>query len=135
MQLLQDIKSAVRLTGEIRKARKAGASGAQLRPYCSIPVVTLKPAHLNTMEGSLVWNVSRDAYQFVQEIFDTLPHEAQRRLEYSPEAPGAWAERARFWRRELKSALPPKMYHRVMALFISWYIRCLRRARAQEATI
>lgn len=77
MQLLQDIKSAVRLTGEIRTARKAGTSGAQLRPYCSIPVVTLKPALLNTMEGSLIWNASRDIYRSIQEIFDTLPYETQ----------------------------------------------------------
>ena len=39
MKILQDIATAVRLTGEVRKARKTGASGVQVKPVYTVPAV------------------------------------------------------------------------------------------------
>lgn len=137
MNILQDIKTAAKVFGEVRKARKNGATGVKIEPVRTIPVYTLAPALLNTMEGPLVWNAGRDVYQVVQEIFNGLPYETRRQLEFTPKKPGEWVERAQFWKRELQPAMPPQMYHEVMVLFISWYARCLRRRinKAQEMAV
>lgn len=123
---MRDIQTAVKLTGEIRKARKAGASAVQIRPMYKVPFVDLKPAWCNTIESGLTWELSRDTDRAVMEVFDGLPYEVQRQLEFTPEGPGAWVERARFWQRELRSVLPPKTYHAVMALLANWYAHRLR---------
>lgn len=132
MQILQDIKTAVKLTGEIRKARKAGASAVQIKPVYTVPCITLKPAYLNTVEGCQTHKLGRDTDRAVMEVFKSLPYEVQRRLEHTPDEPGGWVERARFWQKQLRPVLPPEMYHEVMVLFIGHYARCLRRRK--EAT-
>ena len=131
MNIFQDIKTAVELTGEIRKARKDGASGVQIRPVYTVPVVELKPCYMNTMEAGQTWKLGRDTDRAVMELFQRLPYETQRRLEFTPKKPGEWVERAKFWQRELEPALPTKMKHEVMMLFIGWYARCLRRRKEQ----
>lgn len=123
--ILEAVKPAVKLTGEIRKARKAGASAVQIRPM---------PAWVNTIEGCQTHELGRDIDRAVMEVFKGLPYEVQRRLEFTPEGPGAWVKRARFWQQELRPVLPPKTYHAVMASFASWYARCLR-MRASTAII
>ena len=131
MSILQDIKTAVSVFSEVRKARKGGASGVQIKPVRTVPILDSAPAYYNTMEGCLTHKLGRDTALAVMKAFKDLPYEEQRRLEFTPEKPGEWAERARFWQRQLKPILPPKMYHEVMALFINWYTRCLRRRKAQ----
>lgn len=126
MNILQDIKTAVKLTGEIRKARKAGACAVQIRPVYTVPCVTFGAAYANTIEFGLTWELGRDIDLAVRGVFKGFPYEVQRWLELDPEGPGAWAERARFWQRELRPALPPKTYHAVMVLFVNWYAHCLR---------
>lgn len=127
MQILQDIKTAVRLTSAVRTARKAGADAIQVTPVFTVPRVTFAPAYYNTIEGCLTHRLGHDINRAVMDVFKGLPYETQRQLEFTPEEPGGWAERARFWQRQLKPALPPKNYHSVMALFINWYAHCLRR--------
>lgn len=51
MQIFQDIKTAVKMTGEIRKARKAGADAVQIKPVYTVPCVVFQPAYLNTLEA------------------------------------------------------------------------------------
>lgn len=130
MKILQDIKTAVTAFGLARKARKAGADGVWIRMMHTVPCVTVAPAYLNTVEGNLTWKLGRDTDQAVMEVFNALPYDAQRWLNFTPSGPDGWVQRARFWQRELMPALPSKMYHKVMALFIGWYGRCLRRKGA-----
>lgn len=133
MHIFADIKTAVKLTGEVRKARKAGASAVQLLSLYLIPVIKPKPAYLNTIEGCMTWNLGRDIHQAVSEVFYSLPYDVQRRLEFTPNEPGAWIERARFWQGQLMPALPPKMCHVVMMKFIGWYAHCLRMRKETAA--
>lgn len=134
MGIFQDIKTAVTLTGEVRKARKAGANAIQVKPVRTMSVFTLPPAFINTMEGPLTRKLGRDVDQAVFGIFNGLPHDIQRWLEFVPEEPGEWVGRVRFWQGQLRPALPPKMYHAVMLAFIRWYIHCLKMRKEGLAT-
>jgi len=134
MNILQDIKTAANVFGEVRKARKTGASAVQVRPVYTVPVYNPKPCFLNTIEGPQAWNHGRDVYKAVSEVFHSLPYETQRRLEFTPEQPGEWVERAQLWQQQLRPTLPPKMYHDVMALFIHWYAHCFRMRREAATT-
>ena len=108
--IFTDIVAAVKVTGEIRKARKAGADAIQIRPVRTIPCVSLPTGFLDVME-----------------VFSAFPEKTRRDLAFTPENPGEWVERARFLQEQLKPVLPPKMYHTVMICFIGWYAKCLRR--------
>lgn len=131
MQILQDIKTAVKVTGEIRKARKAGASAIQVKPVYTLPVLRFG-YWTQTMEAAIMRG--GDTERAVVKAFEAFPEQVQHDLTFSPKTPGAWAERARFWQQQLRPVLPPKMYYEVMLLFIGRYIHCLRR-RTANATI
>lgn len=133
MNILRDIQTAVKLTGEIRKARKAGASAVQIKPVYKVPYVDLKPAWYNTIEGCQAHKLGRETDRALEKVFKGIPYEAQRRLEFTPDEPGGWAERARFWQQELRPVLPPKSYHAVMVLFVHWYACCLRMREEAQA--
>lgn len=120
MNILKDIMAAVKLTGEVRRARETGAA-VEIR---TIPLITYVPAFQNTLEGCLL---GRDADLAVRQVFSSLPYEDQRRLEFSPVNAG-WVDRARFWQEYLRPALPPRMYHWVMMQFIRRYAYCQRLA-------
>ena len=130
MNILQDIKAAVKLTGEVRKARKAGASGLQVRPVYRLPALRLG-YWTQTMEACLMRG--GDTEKAVVKAFEAFPEQVQHSLTFYPKEPGEWVERARFWQRELKPALTPEMYHEVMLLFVGRYIRCLRARKEVRA--
>ena len=135
MKILQDIKTAVKVFVEVRKARKGGASGVQVKPVYSVPVINPGPAWYNTMEVCLTHRLGRETDQAVRDVFKSFSRETQHRLEFTPETPQEWVARARFWERELESVLPREMYHKVMLLYIRWYLRCLRQRKAKEAQL
>ena len=126
--ILTDIKSAVKLTGEIRKARKEGAS-IEARKVWKVPVI--KTDYWGwTMEACLL--CGSDAGKAAVAVFETFPEPVQHTLTFCPQKPGEWVERARFWQAQFKPALPPKMYHDAMIKFISWYAHCLRMRKGRE---
>lgn len=126
MNILQDIRTAANLFGEVRKARKAGADGFQVRSFRSVPVY-----HMGywggTMEGCLFYG---QKWKPIRDVFGSFPEDVQRSLTFTPKGHGEWVERARFWARELKPALQPEMYHEAMLRLIGWYAHCLRRRAA-----
>lgn len=128
MTILQDIKTAVKMTGEIRKARREGAH-IEARKVWTVPMLntTYWPW---TMEACLMCGGA--AEKAVIDVFYALPVETQHSLTFTPKEPRGWVERAQFWAEELRPALPSGMYHKVMVLFIGWYARCLRMRK--EAT-
>ena len=132
MNILQDIKTAVKLTAEVRRARMEGANGIQVTPIYKVPRVSFGPAYYSTIEGCLSWELGKEVDKSVMKFFKSLPYETQMWLSFTPEGPWEWAERARFWQRELKPILPPKMYHSIMIRFVSWYAYRLRVATGVE---
>ncbi len=133
MKILQDIKIAANIFGKVRKARESGASAVQIKPVYTVPVVTFKPAYMNTIESCQTWKLGRDTNQAVEAVYNGLPYETQRKLEFTPKEAGGWVARAKFWQKELKPALLPKMYHATMALLINRYAHCLRMRKGAEA--
>lgn len=122
MSFWNDIRTAVRLTGEIRKARENGST-VEVRRVWRVPA--LKPTYWGyTMEFCLMRD--REMEKAILAVFNTFPEPIQHSLTFTPKGPGAWLERARFWQREFKPTLPPKMYHAAMVKFISWYAHCLK---------
>ena len=128
MSFLKDIKTEVKLIGEIRKEQKAGRTVGIRRAWIA-PV--LKPTYWgSTMESCLMRD--REMERAVLAVFCTFPESVQHSLTFTAKGPGAWADRARFWQRELKPALQPKMYHAVMVEFIRWYARCRKMQTGAE---
>lgn len=131
MNILQGIKTAANVFGEVRKARKAGADGCQLHIARSVPVYHLG-YWIETMEGCLFYG---QKWQPVRDVFGNFPEETKRALVFTPKGHGEWAERARFWARELKPALPPELYHDAMLCLIGWYAHCLRMADLEAGKV
>lgn len=88
MNILQDIKTAIKITGEVRKARDAGANTIQIKPIYTVPCVRLGPAYYNTIEGCQTDKMGRDIDRAIMEVFKSLPYETQRELEFTPDEPG-----------------------------------------------
>lgn len=128
VSILNDIKTAVKLTGEIRKARKEGVS-IEARKVWKVPILK-STLWTGTMEACLL--CGKDTERAVRDVFYSLPEEIQHQLTFTPKGPGEWVERARFWQVQLKPALLPKMYHDTMIKFISWYAHCLRIRKRRE---
>ena len=126
MQIFEDIKTAVQVTGEIRKARKSGANAVQIRPVYRVPVVKLN-YWCSTMEWCLFYTHEKE-YRPVMEAFNGLPEELQHALAFSPsdEVLNGWSDRARFWALLLRPVLPPDLYHNVMLRILQHYSKCRR---------
>ncbi|MCI8524346.1 MAG: hypothetical protein HFF17_00125 [Oscillospiraceae bacterium] len=89
--LFTDIRTAVRLTGEVRKARK---QGVEVKVVWRLPVV--KTGYWGwTMEGCLLYGPK---WKPVLSAFESLPEADQHALTFTPEKPGEWIERARLFR-------------------------------------
>ncbi len=127
--IFTDIAATVEAGRKIREARKAGADAVRIEPIRIMPIATLPLGFLDVMEGCSAWNMGRETYQAVKEVFNSLPEETKRDLVPTPEKPGEWVERTQFWQQQLCPILPPKMYHAVMVKFISWYAHCMRRRK------
>lgn len=99
--LFTDIKTAVRLTGEVRSARK---QGVKVTTCYRVPL--LKTGYWGwTMEGCLLdgpkWRAAIAA-------FDALPEATRYALTFTPQRPGEWVERAQLYRDLWRPALPPR---------------------------
>lgn len=127
MNFLQDIKLAVKLAGEVRRAREAGAS-VEVRTVQRTSERCLDYWPMTTEYG-LLHGVHLEA---VRAVFRTFDENTQHSLTFSP-VTGGWTARAQFWRQQLKPALPPKTYHAVMMAFTGWYAHCLRMAIREAA--
>lgn len=125
MNILQDIKTAVKLTGEIRKARKEGAT-LETHKVWLLPEIKITYWGWTIEAGHMC---GTDMGKAVRDVFYTLPEETQHALTFTPKEPRGWIDRARFWQRELKPALEPKTYHEVMLLLIGLYAKCLRKEK------
>jgi len=120
VDIFNDIKTAVRLTGEIRKARRDGYR-LEVKKTLSVPVVRFGYWGF-TMESSILHGELGKA---VRTVFKTLPEGQQHALTFTPEK-GEWAARARFWKALLKPVLSSNQYHEAMSKIIGWYVHCVR---------
>ena len=128
MNILQDIKTAANVFGEVRKARKAGASGVQVKPVYTVPAV-----HFGywgfTMEGCLF---DGPKWQPLRDVFNSFPEETQHALTFAP-GDGEWGDRVRFWKEALRDTLEPDLYHEMILTLVRWGIRCRQRTLREAA--
>jgi len=129
--IFSDIKTAVKLTGEISKARKSGADSVkvEVKPMRTLPTFTIGPAFLDTPEGSCLWNCGQDIYRPARDIYRALPYETRREIACG----NVTAARARFWQTELRNAMPPEDYHRAMLAILS-HLRKVRKRQIERET-
>lgn len=122
MNLLQDIRAAAGVFADLRRARANGKNVRVQRVY-RVPVRRLGYWG-STPEGCLFYG---QKWQRIRDVFDRLPEETQHALTFAP-LDGEWGERVRFWQRELRPVLDPKLYHEAILTLARWGIRCRRRA-------
>ena len=121
--LLGDLVTAVKLTKEVRRARKQGATSIKLLPVKTVPIV--KPEYWGwiaeaTLDYSKTPAGTREA---VKSVFNTLDEETQHMLTFGPgDGPHAWTDRVRFWQRALKSCLTPQQYSAAILTILEWAI-------------
>lgn len=125
--IFSDITTAVKLTAEVRRARKEGAA-VEVRKTWTIPVI--KTGYWGwTMESCLFY---REGWKSIAAVFNTFPEEVQHALTFAPKR-GEWMNRVRFWQEQLRPALPPKQYHDAMIILTHWGCHCIRRRLGVEA--
>lgn len=122
MSIFQDVRVAIRLTGEVRKAMKEGASGVKLQKFWDVPFVNFGYWGF-TMEACLF---SGPKWQPLRDVFNSFNKETQHTLTFTPKD-GEWGNRVRFWKKALYPALEPRLYHEAILTIIQWYIQCRRR--------
>lgn len=130
MKILQDVATAVKLTGEVRRARRAGAASVKVQPIWKVPVL-----HIGywgfTGEACILYEKE---FRAVADVFDSFPEEVQHRLTFAPED-GEWGDRIRFWQDALRPALEPRLYYAAISRIIRWGIRCRRRRLGLEGSL
>ena len=117
--ILTDITTALKLTGDVRRARKAGADAVKVQPIFEIPVFDFGYWSW-TMEACLYYGKE---FKVVGEVFKTFPKEIQHRLTFAPKA-GEWGNRVRLWQDAMRPVLEPELYHIAIIKLIRWGIHC-----------
>ena len=115
-KFLNDLKAASAFFRDLRRQKP----GDNIETYfCNVTEYCL----LDTVEGTVLFNCSRDIYKKTQDFFKTLPHEVKKSLDLSY-GDGYYIDRANFWRGTLKTVLNEKEYQIAIRGIIHWYIHC-----------
>lgn len=132
MNILQDIKTTVKLMGAVRKIRR---TGAQIKLVCTLPSCELNGdaayTFLDTAEGCALWRY-RGTFKAVKAVYDTFDADTKKALSFTPKE-GEYGYRVRFWQRELRPVLDSAQYHKAMSVIIAWAIRCAKMLRGITA--
>lgn len=120
MNILKDIAAAGQVFGEIRKARKSGASSVSVKtqPKWTVPFVEL-PLWGFTWEACIFYGKVGAS---VRDLFDTFDEQTQRRFTFAPKD-GEFVDRVLFWKEQLRPVLPLELYHEAMLALIRDSIR------------
>lgn len=121
--LWEDAKTAVSVFRTVRELRKSGKN-VKVEPRFTLPVV--KTSYWgSTMEGCMFIGPK---WQPLLDVFDSFDDETKHSLTFTPED-GKWSARARFWREQLKSALPTELYYEAMSKIYRHYTECVHRRK------
>lgn len=111
MNIIRDISTAVKLTGEIRDARKAG---------CDVRIVIdrMPTASGNRKPDLWAWTMEStlftgDLGRMIHDVFKGFDEPTQRALTFAP-ASGEWPARIQLWEDALCDALTPEQYTAAM---------------------
>ncbi len=130
MNIFTDIVTAVKLTKEVKRARRLG---------CRVDTIWTKVFPDKTNKASY-WPWTMEFCHFattelnapIRAVFETFDEETRHALTFTPEnptEPAGWIERARFWQQALKPALPPQQYYAAMSEIWKDYNRAMQATR------
>ena len=123
--IVTDMKAAVNLFKDMRKARREG-TGVVIKRCRELPLVKSGPGFYDTPEGCNLNHCGRVIDREAREAFAALPYEEKRRMCFTPKA-GEYVERAEFWRNMLEPVLTDKELRAAMMRLLRLYIYCKRR--------
>lgn len=122
--IITDIKTAVKMFTEIRKARREG-TGVLIKQCRELPFVKSGPGFYDTPEGCNLNHCGRRIDKAAREAFAALPYEEKRRMCFTPKA-GEYVERVKFWKNMLEPVLNAKELRAAMMRLLRLYIHCKR---------
>ena len=120
--LIKDIKTAVSLFLEMRKARKDGEE-IVLEEKKVLPVIR-SGGFYNTVEGCVLSHYD-GICDIASKAFGELPDEAKYQLQFVPKS-GEYKQRADLWRAILRPAMTDAQYHTAMKAIVNWYIHIIK---------
>lgn len=116
---ITDIRAAVNMFTEIRKARKEGVA-VEVRQCKQLPFIK-SGGFYNTVEGcTLAW-LDKRIVSRSQGAFNELPDDVKNLLYFSPKD-GEFTDRANFWRYLLEPVLTAEELRTAMIRILRWYI-------------
>lgn len=116
---ITDIRAAVNMFTEIRKARKEGVA-IEVRQCKQLPFIK-SGGFYNTVEGcTLAW-LDKRIVSRSQGAFNELPDDVKNLLYFSPKD-GEFTDRANFWRYLLEPVLTAEELRTAMIRILRWYI-------------
>lgn len=125
--IITDAAQAVRITKEIRTARKQGQSVGTTR---RVPLI--RTGYWDwTMESGLFYDKPQEVKQAIRTVFRELPEEVQHSLCFTPNTEAEFVARAQFWKEALRS-VDTKNRSQCMIIILKWYRNCLERWRTPE---
>lgn len=137
MSIFSDIATTVKLTREIKAARRLG---------CRVHTTWTKEAFPDSSNKASSWPWTLEGCHFagtelnkpIHEVFQLFDEETRHALTFTPdnpEDPAGWIERARLWQQALKPALPPDQYYAAMSEIWKDYCRAMHTARAERKEV
>lgn len=130
--ILSDYCNAVKV---VRRAHKHGLSGKDIRIEATAPVPVIRcSCWLNSVEAGIFFDAPAEIYRTVKQAFAALDKTTQHALTFSPK-PGEYAQRAKFWKGQLKPALTPVQYMTAMQALFDWFKHCIRMGYSRFDTV
>ena len=118
MSIFQDIRTAIELTGEVRRARKGG---------CTVQIITTKPIPTvaRGCKGSRWWWTwestifqDHDLSRAVHSVYKEFDNSTQYALCFAP-TPEQMFDRIRFWNSALYNKLPQEQRKEILRILIA----------------
>lgn len=119
LNIVADIKEAVKMFTEVRKARKEGVA-VEVRQYRQLPFIKCGGFY-NTVEGCTLSWLDKRIVDKSQRAFNELPENVKNLLYFSPKD-GEFTDRANFWRYLLEPVLTADELRVAMIHILRWYI-------------
>lgn len=117
--VITDIKTAVKMFTEIRKARKEGAA-VEVKQFRQLPFVKCGGFY-NTVEGLTLAGLDKKIVNSSQGAFNGLSEDVKNLMYFSPKD-GEFVDRANFWRYLLEPVLTAEELRTAMICILRWYI-------------
>ena len=125
--VLDDLRTAVKVTKAVIEARKSGATGVKVQPVKTVSLIDFGYWSW-TPEALLSYpkhpSGTREA---VKAVFDNLDEETKHALTFAPEDfTGGLVGRAKFWQEVLKPNLTREQYSAAILTILDWCIWCAK---------